>query len=300
MRDKKLLPVILLALVGFAASCDKGTPVAPRGAVLSLTASPTQIGLLGTSQVKVVAQRANGVPVNPGTEIRLHTTLGELPQIVTTDSRGVAHAELRAGDRAGTARISASSGVAEAAVVEVQIGFRPGTLILEANPQSVGLGGGTVSLSARVLDDGGAALSGASVVFSAPRGSFSANPVTTDGQGRAVTQLSLSANDVLGNEVEVTAQATAAGASASGNVRIQVRRPPQASFSFATSGLQVIFTDTSTGNPTSWHWTFGDGASRSTQNPVHTYAAPGTYTVTLVVSNPEGSDSEARFVTVSP
>jgi len=62
-----------------------------------------------------------------------------------------------------------------------------------------------------------------------------------------------------------------------------------------TSGLAplaVQFTDTSTGSVTSWAWTFGDGGSSAAQNPSHTYNNPGTYTVTLTVTGPGGSDSK--------
>lgn len=50
--------------------------------------------------------------------------------------------------------------------------------------------------------------------------------------------------------------------------------------------LDVQFTDTTTGvgAPTGWLWDFGDGASSTEQNPLHTYTAPGTYDVTLDVS----------------
>jgi len=50
----------------------------------------------------------------------------------------------------------------------------------------------------------------------------------------------------------------------------------------------VTFVDQSTGNITQWYWEFGDGQSASGQNQVHTYSAPGTYTVCLTVT---GSDS---------
>ena len=53
-----------------------------------------------------------------------------------------------------------------------------------------------------------------------------------------------------------------------------------------TSGkapLIVNFTDTSTGSPTSWQWTFGDGTSSKEQNPVHKYTKSGNYTVVLRV-----------------
>jgi len=68
-----------------------------------------------------------------------------------------------------------------------------------------------------------------------------------------------------------------------------------------TSGnvpLAVRFTDTSTGNPTAWSWTFGDGATSAGQNPVHTYTAAGIYTVTLTAANSAGSSSATGIVTV--
>jgi PKD repeat protein len=53
----------------------------------------------------------------------------------------------------------------------------------------------------------------------------------------------------------------------------------------------VNFTDTSTGEPTSWQWKFGDGTTSTEQNPTHTYNATGTYDVTLTVWNDMGSDT---------
>lgn len=56
--------------------------------------------------------------------------------------------------------------------------------------------------------------------------------------------------------------------------------------------LTVQFTDESTGNPNAWNWSFGDGAFGEEKNPMHTYANPGLYTVTLVASNPWGTRSK--------
>jgi len=59
-----------------------------------------------------------------------------------------------------------------------------------------------------------------------------------------------------------------------------------------TSGqapLAVAFTDTSTGGPASWSWDFGDGTTSTAQNPVHTYTAAGTYTVSLSVTNAQNN-----------
>ena len=81
---------------------------------------------------------------------------------------------------------------------------------------------------------------------------------------------------------------------------------PIAQFSASpTSGvnpLTVHFTDLSSLSPTRWTWDFGDGSTSSEQNPVHTYADAGSYTVSLVVSNSGGSDSETKYyyITVNP
>ena len=58
--------------------------------------------------------------------------------------------------------------------------------------------------------------------------------------------------------------------------------------------LAVSFTDLSTGSPTSWSWTFGDGGTSSSQNPSHTYTSAGTYTVTLAVNGPNGPASQTK------
>ncbi len=50
--------------------------------------------------------------------------------------------------------------------------------------------------------------------------------------------------------------------------------------------LAVTFTDVSSGGPTSWSWTFGDGGTSTAQNPTHTYTAVGSYTVSLSVQAP--------------
>lgn len=45
-------------------------------------------------------------------------------------------------------------------------------------------------------------------------------------------------------------------------------------------------------------WDFGDGASSTSANPVHTYSAPGTYIASLVVVDNSGLSSPADTVTV--
>ncbi|WP_231593713.1 PKD domain-containing protein [Methanosarcina siciliae] len=59
--------------------------------------------------------------------------------------------------------------------------------------------------------------------------------------------------------------------------------------------ITVNFTDQSTGSPTSWSWDFGDGTNSTEQNPVHTYASAGSYTVNLTVENAAGTDFELKI-----
>jgi gliding motility-associated-like protein len=68
-----------------------------------------------------------------------------------------------------------------------------------------------------------------------------------------------------------------------------------------TSGcapLVVQFTDLTTGNPTEWAWNFGNGNTSNQQNPGTIYFAAGTYTVTLVVTNANGSSSKTQVIEV--
>lgn len=73
---------------------------------------------------------------------------------------------------------------------------------------------------------------------------------------------------------------------------------PVAAFSATpTTGqhpLAVSFTDASTGAVTGWAWNFGDGASSTERSPGHAYAAAGTFSVTLTVTGPGGSNTVAK------
>jgi PKD repeat protein len=79
--------------------------------------------------------------------------------------------------------------------------------------------------------------------------------------------------------------------------------PPAARFGIASSKMYIntpiTFTDASQGgdNPVvAWYWTFGDGANATTQNATHAYAEPGTYTITLIVRDENGLESNATMI----
>ena len=70
-----------------------------------------------------------------------------------------------------------------------------------------------------------------------------------------------------------------------------------------TSGcfpLTVSFQDLSTGNPTTYQWSFGNGTNSNVPSPSVTYFTPGTYTISLTVSNSSGSNTmtKTNYITV--
>ncbi len=68
--------------------------------------------------------------------------------------------------------------------------------------------------------------------------------------------------------------------------------PLVAKFGFSVACLKVTFNNLTTllpgTGPVTWLWNFGDGFNSTLENPMHTYAAGGTYTVTLTATNPAG------------
>ncbi len=82
--------------------------------------------------------------------------------------------------------------------------------------------------------------------------------------------------------------------------------PPAPAASFTSQVLnaathQMQFIDTSTGNPTSWSWTFfgtPGPATSSAQNPVQSFPAAGSYNVKLTVIAPGGTSTVTQSVTV--
>ena len=82
-----------------------------------------------------------------------------------------------------------------------------------------------------------------------------------------------------------------------GIVLSRTNRPPTAAFTvgpdvpyaYGVSGFEDISTDDT--EIVAWTWDFGDGATSSAAQPTHIYEQPGTYTVTLTVTDDEGATS---------
>jgi hypothetical protein len=79
---------------------------------------------------------------------------------------------------------------------------------------------------------------------------------------------------------------------------VRILDPPTAQFDATpVSGqapLTVQFHDHSSDTTTSWAWTFGDGSTSTSQNPSHTYAGDGWYTVSLTAQNEVGWDRKTK------
>jgi PKD repeat protein len=73
-----------------------------------------------------------------------------------------------------------------------------------------------------------------------------------------------------------------------------------------TAPLAVTFSRSSSGIPSQWNWSFGDGAWFNTtvsgDNPGHTYTTAGTYTVRLIVKDGAGTYTSMQpdYITVLP
>jgi predicted extracellular nuclease len=78
---------------------------------------------------------------------------------------------------------------------------------------------------------------------------------------------------------------------------------PTASFTFSCTDLSCTFDGSGSsdpdGDPLTYSWDFGDGATAAGVNPSHMYASDGTYTVTLTVSDGTATDVTSQPVTVS-
>jgi len=122
-----------------------------------------------------------------------------------------------------------------------------------------------------------------------------ANPSHTYGAGGTYT-VRLTVTDNQGATDNVTRSVTVTAPP-------PPNQPPVAAFGSSCTLLVCSFTSTSSdpdGSIASYRWTFGDGGSATEQNPTHVYTAPGTYTVTLTVTDNQGAtDNVSHTVTVA-
>jgi PKD repeat protein len=109
-----------------------------------------------------------------------------------------------------------------------------------------------------------------------------------------LTIVNVGAGDAAGYTVVIT---NSVGSVTSSVATLTVLIPPVATFSAQpTNGsvpLLVTFTNSSTG-ATNYSWTFGDGHTSTSAQPVNTYTNAGTFTVSLTANGPGGTSTLTR------
>ncbi|MDT4928025.1 MAG: hypothetical protein QOF92_892 [Pseudonocardiales bacterium] len=108
-------------------------------------------------------------------------------------------------------------------------------------------------------------------------------------------QVKLTVTDNRGGTNSVTKSVT---------VNVPTNQSPTAVFSATPTNLSVAFDSTGTGDPdgtiATYAWDFGDGGTSGAVSPTHVYGGPGTYSVTLTVTDNQGApNSVTHSVTVS-
>lgn len=302
MSRSVVLGSLLAAALCLLTSCDSGNPVAPvppgpnppDGLTVTVGASPTTIdaGSATPSTITVTAKTAAGQAAPTGTEVTLTTTLGSFTQSAEPQrsikqllNAGTVQVPLYAGTETGTASLLAQVGST--------IGRGSVLIATPATPPPP-----SVAEFSFVA-------SGYAVTFTdASTGSpTSWNWDFGDGT-RSTERNPVHLYSVAGNyTVTLSVDGPGGKSSRSKFVTIVTGPPVAASFDYeidTKDSLKVQFFDRSTGDPTAWSWDFGDGKTSNARNPLHTYAAGDSYTVTLNVSNAHSSGSVSRFVNTAP
>ncbi len=243
-----LLALLALLAVALGLACDKATPTAPVGTLLTISSSPTRIGVNGTATISIIARTATGSPLRSGTELRLATSLGSIEPLVTTNSNGEATATLRGDGRSGNATVEVTSGTGStppmtsslepvgnasgtgSATVTVQIGESSSTqptLLVTVNPSNIPVSASgatstaTVTVVARNADNSPVG-SGETVILLSSLGTFANSRPKTDSSGIATTKINAGTQ---AGEATITA---ILGSSAAATATLTIRDTPTA------------------------------------------------------------------------
>jgi PKD domain/Bacterial Ig-like domain (group 1) len=338
MKRTAHVSALAIVVAVLSAACDKVPLVAPTGSAITLSANSLNIPTNGTVGLTAFVTESSGTPVQNGTSVRFTTTLGTVTPADALTTNGVAVATFNAGASSGVAVIHAVSGGAAGGsgtsggtgstttptqnnVVTIMVGVAAAkTLTVNASPSSVGPNGGSVAVTAMVLDTSGGSLAGIPVTFSADHGIVDPATATTDAGGQATTTLTTSV------ETKVNASAGTATASATVTLRaapaITVKCTPASgtgtcasvAASDATNTATVTFdVAKATGSSALRDATinFGDGTSQGlgtlaggTVTVAHSYSGSSntaTYTAIVTATDLDNERSTAStIVNVTP
>ena len=301
----RLWCVALVAVVAVV-SCDSVPLTSPSGSTISISIDRSVLPLNGQATVRAVVIESSGTPVHNGTTVNFTASIGSVIPATAETVNGVATATFMAGTVSGVGAIHAfsggirtGSGNSSSGGVEVTIGAAAaGAMAVSATPSSVSQGGGTVTVTALVMDAANNPLPGVSVLFSTSTGSLNSTTGLSDGNGIARVQLTTSQ----------TATVTAIAGSAKGEVQVVVSRAPVVTLTVPDTGFAGVPVAMSVAPPTASETTvprqiqrvvidFGDGQSQTFTNITgsigftHTYSGPGGFTVTATATDVDGNTS---------
>jgi hypothetical protein len=288
--------VLAVATVVLVVACDKVPLTSPTGSSISLSIDKSVLPLGGTATVRAVVTESAGTAVHNGTIVTFNPSIGSVSPVEAPTVNGIATTTFLAGASSGTGFIHAFSGGARTGSgntssggVEVRIGAAAaGSIAVSASPNSVSQSGGTVTISALVLDSSNNPLPGVSVLFTSSNGSLSATTALSDSSGIARTQLTTTQ----------TSTVTAIAGTAKGETQVTVSTAPTVTIEAPSpanpvAGMPVTFSvTTSSGNASAPRQiqtldvSFGDGTSETRSNVTgsaaftHIYNRDGGYTIT--------------------
>jgi hypothetical protein len=305
--------VFAIGFLSLAAACEKMPLLAPTGTVITLLPSATSVALNG--EIEIVATLieqgttqtppANGnggttstgtpgagTPVHNGTLVTFTSTIGTIEPNEARTQNGQVRVRFRAGTQSGTARITAYSGGASATLDNLLVGTAAAARItVSASPQTLGSGGGTAEIRARVENEGGAALAGVPVTFTTNAGTVNPTTAVSDADGIARTTLTSA------TQATVTARAGAQ----TGEVVVAVTAPLglglTASPNPASAGVPTTFTIALAENTVARDAViaFGDGGQQALGNisgsttVSHVYSSSGIYTASVSATDTGGT-----------
>jgi PKD repeat protein len=149
-------------------------------------------------------------------------------------------------------------------------------------------GGQTITFTATPTNGGGS-----------PAYKWYRNGILLSGQTNATLATSLIENKDTITCMLTSSQICQSGGPAISNSFITKVKPlPNSNFTNLNNNRTANFTSTST-NALTYAWSFGDGGTSTSPNPTHTYAADGSFVVSLITNNICGSDTINKNVLVS-
>ncbi len=290
------LYLVAIVTVGAVVACDRVPLTSPTGSSISISVERSVLPLNGQTVVRAIVTESSGTPVHNGTEVTFQSSIGAVNPPSAQTINGVATATFIAGTLSGTGVIHAFSGGARTGSgnsssggASVSVGAAAaGSISLSATPPSVSQSGGTVTISALVLDSGSNPLPGVSVIFSANAGALSATSALTDEGGIARTTLQTTQNTtVTARTGSVTPATVDVVVSAAPTVSIEVT--PASPIAGVPVAITVTASSGTTANPRqvqTLELDFGDGTRETRSNVTgtaaftHTYSTAGGYTIT--------------------